>query len=40
MVGGLELAGRLVTGVGAVVEAAVGERAAEAFVEKEKSSAT
>ena len=36
MVGGLELAGRLVTGVGAVVEAAVGERAAEAFVEKEK----
>ena len=29
VVGGFELAGRLVMGVGAVVEAAVGERAAE-----------
>ena len=36
MVGGFELAGRLVMGVGAVVEAAVGERAAEAFVEEQK----
>jgi hypothetical protein len=32
MVGGFELAGRLVIGVRAVVKAAVGERAAEAFV--------
>src|SRR5438132_11431522 len=36
VVGGFELAGRLVMGVGAVVEAAVGERAAEAFVEEQK----
>jgi len=36
MVGGFEFAGGLVIGGGAVVEAAVGERAAEAFVEKEK----
>src|SRR6266550_4359211 len=36
VVGGFELAGRLVMGVGAVVEAAIGERAAEAFVEEEK----
>ena len=36
MVGGFELAGRLVMGIGAVVEAAVGERAAEAFVEEQK----
>jgi hypothetical protein len=36
VVGGFELAGRLVLGVGAVVEAAVGERAAEAFVEEQK----
>src|SRR3984893_9536619 len=35
-VGGFEFAGRLVMGVGAVVEAAVGERAAEAFVEEQK----
>ena len=36
VVGGFELAGRLVMGVGAVVEAAVSERAAEAFVEEQK----
>ena len=36
VVGGFELAGWLVMGIGAVVEAAVGERAAEAFVEEEK----
>src|SRR6266550_5521404 len=36
VVGGFELAGRLVMGVGAAVEAAIGERAAEAFVEEEK----
>src|SRR5258708_31238680 len=36
VVGGFELAGRLVLGVGAVVEAAIGERAAEAFVEEQK----
>jgi hypothetical protein len=36
VVGGFELAGRLVMGVGAVVEAAVGEGAAEAFVEEQK----
>src|SRR5260370_22152291 len=36
VVGGFELAGRLVMGVGAGVEAAIGERAAEAFVEEEK----
>ena len=36
VVGGFELAGGLVMGVGAVVEAAVGERAAEAFVEEQK----
>ena len=36
VVGGFELAGRLVMGVGAVVEAAVGERAAETFVEEQK----
>jgi len=33
---GFELADRLVMGVGAVVEAAVGERAAEAFVKEQK----
>ena len=36
VVGGFELAGWLVMGIGAVVEAAVGERAAEAFVEEQK----
>ena len=36
VVGGFELAGRLVMGVGAVVEAAVGERTAEPFVEEKK----
>ena len=36
MVGGFEFADRLVLGVGAVVEAAVGERAAQPFVEEEK----
>jgi hypothetical protein len=35
MVGGFELAGRLVMGVRAVVEAAVGERAAEPFVKEQ-----
>ena len=36
MVGGFEFADRLVLGVEAVVEAAVGERAAQPFVEEEK----
>ena len=36
VVGGFELAGRLVMGVGTAVEAAVGERAAEPFVEEQK----
>ena len=36
VVGGLEFAGRLVSGVGAVVKAAVGERSAEAFVEEQE----
>src|SRR5258707_1291956 len=36
MVGGFELAGRLVMGVGAVVKAAVGEGAAKPFVEEQK----
>jgi len=36
MVGGFELAGRLVMGVGAVVKAAVGKRAAKSFVEEQK----
>src|SRR5260370_12743322 len=36
MVGGFELAGRLVMGVRAVVKAAVGERAAEPFVKEEE----
>ena len=36
MVGGFELAVRLVIGVWLVVEAAVGEGAAEAFVKEEK----
>ena len=36
VVGGFELAGRLVLGVGAVVEAAIGERAAQPFVEEQK----
>ena len=36
VVGGFELTGRLVIGVGVVVEAAVGERAAEPFVEEQK----
>jgi hypothetical protein len=39
VVGGFEFAGGLVSDVGAVMEAAVGERAAERLVE-EKSSAT
>jgi len=36
VVGGFEFAGRLVLGVGAVVEAAIGERAAQAFVEEQE----
>jgi len=36
VVGGFELTGRLVLGVGAVMEAAIGERAAQPFVEEEK----
>src|ERR1700730_6741751 len=36
MVGGFELSGRLVMGVGAVVKAAVGERAAEPFVKEQE----
>jgi hypothetical protein len=36
VVGGFELAHRWVMGVGAVVEAAVGKRAAEPFVKEEK----
>src|ERR1700730_3019281 len=36
MVGGFELAGRLVMGVRAVVEAAVGKRAAEPFVKEQE----
>ncbi len=36
VVGGFEFAGRLLMGVGAVVEAAVGERAAKPFVEEQK----
>ena len=36
VVGGFELAGRLVMRVGAVMEAAVGERAAEALVKEQK----
>jgi len=36
VVGGFEFAGRLVLGVGTVVEAAIGERAAQPFVEEEK----
>jgi len=36
MVGGFELAGRLVMGVGAVVKAAVGKRAAEPFVKEQE----
>ena len=36
VVGGFELAGRLMMGVGAVMEAAVGEWAAETFVEEQK----
>ena len=36
VVGGFELAGWLVMGIGAVVEAAVGEGTAEPFVEEEK----
>ena len=35
VVGGFEFAGGLVLGVGAVVEAAIGERAAQPFVEEE-----
>jgi hypothetical protein len=34
--GGFEFAGRLVSGVGAVMEAAVGERAAESLVEEQE----
>jgi len=36
VVGGFEFAGRLVLGVGRVVEAAIGERAAQAFVEEQE----
>ena len=36
VVGGFEFAGRLVSGVGAMVEAAVGERPAESFVEEQE----
>jgi len=36
VVGGFEFAGRLVLGVGTVVEAAIGERAAQAFVEEQE----
>ena len=36
VVGGFEFAGRLVTGTGAVVKAAVGEGSAEPFVEEQK----
>jgi hypothetical protein len=36
VVGGFELAGRLVIGVGAVVEAAVGEGTAKPFVEEQE----
>ena len=36
VVGGFELTGRLVLGVGAVVEAAIGERAAQGFVEEQE----
>src|SRR6516165_8573882 len=36
VVGGFEFAGRLVLGVGTVVEAAVGEWAAQAFVEEQE----
>jgi hypothetical protein len=36
VVGGFEFAGRLVLGVGAVVEAAIGEWAAQPFVEEQK----
>jgi hypothetical protein len=36
VIGGFELAGWLVTGVGAVVKAAVGEGSAEPFVEEQE----
>ena len=36
VVGGFEFAGRLVLGVETVVEAAIGERAAQAFVEEQE----
>ena len=36
VVGGFEFAGRRVLGVGTVVEAAIGERAAQAFVEEQE----
>ena len=36
VVGGFEFAGRLVLGVGTVVEAAIGERAAEPFVKEQE----
>ena len=36
MVGGFELAGRLVVGIRAVVKAAGGERAAEPFVKEQE----
>ena len=36
VVGGFEFACRLVLGVGTVVEAAIGERAAQAFVEEQE----
>ena len=36
VVGGFELAGRLVMGIRAVVKAAVGERAAEPFVKEQE----
>ena len=36
VVGGFEVAGRLVTGIGAVVKAAVGEGSTEALVKEQK----
>ena len=40
VVGGFELAGGLVMGIGAVVKAAVGEGSAQPFGKNRKSSAT
>ena len=36
MIGGFEAGGRLVLGIGTMVETAVGERTAEAFVEEQE----